>query len=120
MMLWQWHDAFDKDIKKLLKEYRDFSNSLVKAQRLLGVQFHPTNPQSIIGPGKLHRVTQNQTWAIWKLEVAVKGLRPNQWPRVWFAVSGDTVTFLVAQTHMNNYDNNECDRLAAERFSEIA
>ncbi len=119
-MYWQTHDGFDKDIKKLAKDYRQLDHSITATKRLLEIQFHPTQPQEVIGPGKIHRITQNHTWAIWKLEVAVKGLRPSQWPRFWFAVRGNTVTFLVANTHINNYDNNTCDRLAAERFSEIA
>lgn len=119
-MLWQTHDGFDKDIKKLGKKYPSIHTSITQTQRLLSVQFNPTDPKEIIGPGKLHRVTENQTWAIWKYEVAVKGLRPNQWPRFWFAVSGKTITFLVANSHVNNYDNNECDRLSIDRFSEIS
>lgn len=119
-MLWQTHDSFDKDIKKLRKNYPQIDKSLAATRRLLERQFHPTSPEAIIGPGKIHRVTQNQTWEIWKFEMLVAGLRPNQWPRIWFAVSGDTITFLVANSHVNNYDNNECDLLAVERYSDIS
>ena len=119
-MLWQTHDAFDKDIKELLKKYPSFNEGLVKSKRLFEVQFDPVCPVAVIGPGKLHRVTQNQTWTIWKHEVIVKGLRPGQWPRVWFAVSGSTITFLLANTHINNYDTNDCDQLALSRYMEIA
>lgn len=121
-MLYQTHDKFDKEIKKLTKSYRTTYDSLEDAKRLLKVQFHPTDPRAIIGPGKIHRVTSNQTWEIWKLEVAMKksGLRPNQWPRVWFAISGDTITFLVASTHVNNYSDGQCDKFALDRYTEIA
>ncbi len=120
MMFWQTHDSFDADVKKLGKKYPQISLSIEKTKRLLSVQFSPTSPQAIIGPGKIHRVTANQTWEMWKVEVVVEHLRPSQWPRFWFVVSGDTITFLVANTHVNNHDDNECNRLAMSRYSEIA
>lgn len=121
-MLWQSHDSFDKEYKRILKNHRQLSDGLKKAQKLLEVQFNPTSPQSIIGPGKLHRVTANHTWEIWKVEVALinSGLRPNQWPRMWFAVSGDTFTLLTIATHSQNYDDNTQDATALERYTEIA
>lgn len=121
-MLWQTHDSFDAEYKKLLKKHRQLADGLKKAQKLLEAQFDPINPQAVIGPGKLHRVSANHTWEIWKIEVALigSGLRPNQWPRMWFAVSGDTFTLLTIAVHSQNYDNNAQDALAIERYSEIA
>lgn len=121
-MLWQRHDSFNKEFKKLLKSHRQLEDGLKKAQKLLEKQFDPINPQEIIGPGKIHRVTSEQTWELWKLEFAVpgSGLRPSQWPRLWFAVSGDTFTLLSVVSHIQNYDNNKQDTLAAERYSEIS
>jgi uncharacterized phage-associated protein len=86
------------------------------------IPYDPNNPQPIIGPGKLHRVTADHTWEIWKIEVALigSGLKPNLWPRMWFAISGDTFTLLTIATHAQNYDNNAQDKLAAERYMEIA
>lgn len=120
-MLWQTHDSFDIEYKKLLKKHRQLADGLQKAQRLLEAQFEPNNPHAVIGPGKLHRVTANQTWEIWKMEVALinSGLRPSQWPRMWFAVSGDTFTLLTIASHSQSYDNNTQDRIATERFTEI-
>ena len=120
-MLWQTHDSFDAEYKKLLKKHKQLAEGLTKAQRLLEVQFEPNNPQAIIGPGKLHRVTADHTWEIWKLEVALigSGLRPNQWPRMWFAISGDTFTLLTIVAHTHNYDNNAQDALAKDRYLEV-
>lgn len=121
-MLWQTHDSFDKEFKKLLKKHRQLSDGLKKARKLLEAQFDPNDPQDVIGPGKLHRVTSNHTWEIWKIEVALirSGLRPNQWPRMWFAVSGDTFTLLAIVAHGQNYDNNTRDAIAKSRYAEIA
>lgn len=121
-MLWQSHDGFDSEYKKLLKKHRQLDDGLKKAKKLLETQFDPNNPQSVIGPGKIHRITTNQTWGIWKLEVVLigSGLRPNQWPRMWFAISGDTFTLLTIAGHSQNYDNNAQDKLALDRYMEIS
>lgn len=121
-MLWQTHDSFDKEFKKILKNHRQLDDGLKKAKKLLETQFDPNNPQDVIGPGKIHRVTANHTWEIWKLEVALigSGLRPSQWPRMWFAVSGDTFTLLTIVMHGQNYDDNTQDTVAKNRYTEIA
>ena len=121
-MYWQSHDSFDTELKKLGKKYRQLDDGLKKVKRLLERQFDPNNPQSIIGPGKLHRVTADRTWELWKVEVALigSGLRPNQWPRMWFAVSGDTFTLLTVAVHQDNYDDGAQDRLAINRYTDIS
>lgn len=121
-MFWQTHDSFDSEFKKLLKKHKQLADGLKKTQKLLEAQFDPLNPTSVIGPGKLHRVTANQTWEIWKVEVALigSGLKPSQWPRMWFAISGDTFTLLTIVAHQQNYNNNAQDRLALTRYTEIA
>lgn len=121
-MYWQSHDGFDKEYKKLLKKYRQLDDGLKKVKKLLERQFDPVERQSIIGPGKIHRVTANQTWELWKVEVALigSGLKPSQWPRMWFAVSGDTFTLLTISVHQDNYDDSAQDRLALERYTDIS
>jgi hypothetical protein len=52
------------------------------------------------------------------MEVIVVGLKPGQWPRVWFAISGTSITFLTLGTHMQNYDDNAMDKIALERIAE--
>jgi hypothetical protein len=44
---------------------------LAKAQKLLKLQFSSTNSKCVIDPGKIHRVTADCTWELWKLEVAL-------------------------------------------------
>lgn len=121
MMLWQEHDSFVKELKKICSKYPQASDGIAKVKKLLSVQFHPLRPEVVIAPGKIHRVHADTTWELWKVDVLMpkSGLRTSQWPRMWFSVSGETITLLAIVTHMSNYDNNEIDRLAMKRLSDI-
>lgn len=114
------HDQFSKEIKKLAGKYRQVNDGLAAVKLLLERQFDPSNPEEIIAPGKIHRVYQDATWSLWKVEVILphSGLKPNQWPRMWFAVSGDKIVFLCIATHMQNYGNNSVDDIAVDRASD--
>lgn len=115
------HDDFVKELSKLVKKHRNLDAGMKAVERLLQRQFDPLKPEEVIAPGKIHRVTQNAIWALWKIEVALpgSGLKPNQWPRMWFAVSGDRVVYLCIVVHMQNYDNNEVDKIAQARTSDF-
>lgn len=117
-MQWLKHEGFDGDFKKLSKKYPAAHDGLHKVKKLLSVQFDPIDPKEIIASGKIHRRHQNAIWEMWKVEMIVVGLRPNQWPRAWFVVSGDTVIFLTIATHMQNYDDNSMDKIALRRVSD--
>lgn len=117
-MQWLEHEAFGRELKKLKKKYPGVGDGLEKIKRLLAVQFDPNDPKEVIAPAKIHRLHQNAIWEMWKVEVLVAGLKPNQWPRVWFVVSGSTVTFLTLGSHTQNYDDNAMDRIALERISD--
>ena len=121
VMLWQEHDSFAKELKKICGKYPQVKDGVARVKKLLAVQFNPLRPEEVIAPGKIHRVHSNNIWELWKVEVLVpkSGLKSNQWPRMWFSVSGETITLLAIATHMNNYDNNEVDRLAVKRLSDI-
>jgi len=72
-------------------------------------------------PAKLHRITQNDVWTLWKVELVVpkSGLRPNQYPRLWFAVKGVNIAFLCIGSHIDNYRDGDMDRLALSRLGDI-
>lgn len=114
------HDQFESELKKLSKSSPILAG-MESVKRLLEKQFDPLNPEVVIPPGKIHRVHQNDVWSLWKIEVVLpkSGLRPNQWPRMWFVVSGDKIVFLCINSHTQNYDNNTVDKLAAERVSDF-
>lgn len=115
------HDDFASEFKKIAKKVKALEDGLNKVKRLLEKQFDPTEPEEVIAPGKIHRVHQNTVWALWKLELVLpgSGLRPNQWPRVWFVVSGNKIVFVCIVSHVQNYDNNVVDRLALSRASDF-
>lgn len=116
-----YHDGVEKEIAALERRFRTIRDGLIIFERLCEKQFHPLSPQQVIAPGKLHRVSQNDIWTLWKAELVVpkSGLKPNQWPRVWFAVKGVVLVFLCIGSHADNYDNNEMDRLASLRVGDM-
>lgn len=120
MISWQLHNGFERDFKKLAKKQCGLEEGLAVLKKLLNRQFDSECQAAVIAPGKIHHIkTDDLGWEIWKVEMMVKGLRPNQWPRVWFAVKGDTITFLAIRSHVDNYENNEMDALAEERYGEV-
>ncbi len=99
----------------------DLSNGFSAFEKLCEFQFNPTKPQQVIAPAKLHRITQNGIWTMWKVELVVPnaGLRPNQYPRVWFAVKGSVIVFLCMGTHIDNYDNEKLGSIAMSRVTDF-
>lgn len=124
-MQFHQHDSFQKELRAVCKKQKHLTAAIdsgfEKVSKLLVVQFDPIDPQVAIPPGKLHRVSGFGAWELWKVEVVLIGttLRPSQWPRMWFAVSGDKIVFLCIAAHMQNYDNNTVDRIAADRASDF-
>ncbi len=122
MIEFQRHEGFIKSIAALEKRrLRYIHESLAGFEKLCELHFHPTNPQHRIAPAKLHRITQNDSWTIWKTELPVvkSGLRPNQYPRIWFAQSGAIIAFLCISSHIDNYNDKGMDRVALSRVSDI-
>lgn len=119
MLNFSYHPSFEKEAAKFQKRFSSLGKALAAFNLLCEFQFHPLNPQQRIAPAKLHRVTQNDLWSVWKIELAVPGLRPNQFPRVWFGVQGSTIAFLCIATHVDNYNDNEMTQIAIERVTDI-
>ncbi|MDP3793663.1 MAG: hypothetical protein Q8R07_02820 [Candidatus Uhrbacteria bacterium] len=121
MIQFLYHPSLEKEIGKMAKKVRMIEESFKAFEKLCDRQFHPENPSQCIAPAKLHRVTRNTTWTMWKMELVLvkSGLRPNQFPRLWFAVQGAKIAFLCMNTHMDNYNDGNMDRLALERVTEI-
>lgn len=113
------HLSFEKEAAKLKRRFSHLDKALESFKMLCELQFHPLDPQQIIAPAKLHRVTQNDLQSIWKVELAVPELKPNQFPRVWFAVKGSNIAFLCIVSHIDNYSDNRINQTAIERVSDI-
>jgi len=122
MMGFLFHDGFEKEIAVLEKRrLRHIRKSLEGFQKLCEFHFHPTVPEPRIAPAKLHRVTQNDSWTLWKTELPVihSGLRPNQYPRIWFAQRGDSIAFLCISSHTENYNNEKMNQSALSRVTDF-
>jgi len=113
------HPSYDKEIAALKPRFQNLAKGIDAFKRLASIQFHPKRPQSIIAPGKLHRLHQNDIWAIWKVEVAVKGVRSNKSPRLWFAIKGSEMVFLCIATHENNYNDEKVKEVAISRVTDF-
>lgn len=121
MIQFLYHDGIQKEIAVLERRFRNMRSGLSAFERLCEAQFNPTNPRQVIAPAKIHRVSQNDIWTLWKTELIVpnSGLRPNQWPRMWFAVKGAIIAFLCISSHIDNYNDERMNRLAMLRVSDF-
>jgi len=113
------HPSFEKETAKLKRRFSFLDKALEAFKMLCEFQFHPLNPQQRISSAKLHRITQNDLWSIWKIELSVPNVRPNQSPRVWFAVKGSNIAFLCIASHVDNYNDNHMNQAAIERVTDI-
>jgi len=113
------HPKFSKQAADFKRRFPGFDEGFSATKNIFEVHFHPTNPMQRIAPGKIHCILKNVNYTMWKLEMAVAGLKSKQWPRVWFVVSGSKVVFLCIGTHIDNYDNNKLDRLAQNLITDI-
>ena len=121
MIQFLYHDGIQKEIAATERRFRTIRGGLSAFERLCEVQFNPTSPRQVIAPAKLHRITQNEIWTLWKIELVVpnSGLRPNQWPRMWFVVKGAIIAFLCISSHIDNYNDEDMNRLALSRVTDF-
>ncbi len=113
------HPSYEAEVASLKKRFQGIEDALASFEKLCGFQFHPNTPKQVLAPGKLHRVIQNDIWTLWKIELAVKGLRSNQSPRIWFAIKGTTLVYLSTQSHVDNYDDNKQNEIAIGRATDF-
>lgn len=103
---------FDKLLKKYAKKHKSFIDDFSKTQKLLLMRFDG-EMENIISADKLHRIKASNDYnlELWKIEAMQRGLRPSQWPRVWFGIGNGKLIFLPIHSHTENYnDNKESDR----------
>ncbi|MEK7208439.1 MAG: hypothetical protein AAB699_02730 [Patescibacteria group bacterium] len=121
MIEFLYHDGIRHEIAALKRRFRTLGQGLSAFERLCSVQFNPTDPKQVIAPAKLHRVKQNDVWTLWKVELVIpnSGLRPNQWPRMWFVVKGNKIAFLCIASHVDNYNDEKLNQLALSRLGDF-
>ncbi len=113
------HSHFEKETAAMKRRFPAFDEALESFKMLANVQFATENPRQVIAPGKIHRVCVIGICTLWKVELAIKGVKSNQSPRIWFAIQGASLAFLCAKSHIDNYDNNSVDRLAQNLVTDI-
>ena len=113
------HPHFDKEAAAVQRRFPAFNKGFESFKKICEVHFDPVLPKQVLAPGKLHRIKGLDNYTIWKIELAIKGLRPNQFPRMWFAIRGSVVVFLCVKTHVDNYDDNTCNTLAENLITDI-
>lgn len=119
MLNFIFHSHFEKQATNLKRRFSFFEAGIDSFKRICESQFDPINPKQIITPAKLHRIKCFENFTIWKVELSVKNLRPNQSPRVWFAVKGTIIVFLCVATHIDNHDDNTINKEAEMLVSSI-
>lgn len=112
MLNFIFHPHFEKEAASLKRRFPFFDAGLESFKRICEVHFDPINPRQVFPPAKLHRIKCFADFTIWKIELAIKNVRSNQSPRVWFAVRGAVIAFLCVKTHIDNYDDNTINREA--------
>ena len=92
MVEFLYHDSIDKDVTALERRFRTIRQGFIVFERLCAVHFNPAELRQVIAPAKFHRITQNEMGTLWKIELVMpsSGLRPSQWPRLWFFVKGSS------------------------------
>lgn len=115
------HELFEKEVAQQEKRFKQLRKGIESFQLICEKQFHPLDPTQIIAPAKLHRLTQNDIWSLWKVELMIpnSGLRPNQMPRMWFAVKGSIIALLCIASHVDNYSDDKKTKLSIERLTDI-
>ncbi|MDD3940756.1 MAG: hypothetical protein PHQ01_04265 [Candidatus Pacebacteria bacterium] len=115
------HKSFDREMRGVCKKYPRGYDSFASIKKLLSKRFSPVESENLIGPGKIHKIEDyiDIGGELWKVEMSVSNLRPNQWPRVWFLLLNNVIYFLHIDTHQENYDNLESTNLAKDRISDL-
>lgn len=122
-VIWSQHNRYKKELKTLKKSIRTIEKDIERVKKLLVAHFFNEETKGkVISPGKIHKITADKSVTgreLWKIEVMTPNVKPSLWPRLWFMLDGERITFLVVASHKTNYDNNELDRLAIRRYEDI-
>ena len=109
---------FDKEWKKFCNKYKG-EKALDELKRLLKKQFGNSLPD-VIGPKSIWRTPHTGDIDMWKVICAIKGLKKNQSPKIYFLKHHkNIITFLCFGSHIQNYKNGKLREIAIVRAKEI-
>ena len=113
------HNSFLKEWKKFCRKFIEGNKAIIDLEQLLKKHFN-NNFGPVIGPKSLHLTNNTGDIEMWKVYCAVKGLRKNQRPRIYFFKhSENKISLLCFGTHLNNYDDQKLRAEAVDRAKEI-
>lgn len=113
------HSSFLKEWQKFCKKFIEGNKAIIDLEQLLKKHFD-SNSGPVIGSKSLYLVNNTGDIEMWKVHCAVKGLRKNQRPRIYFFKhSENKISFLCFGTHLNNYNDQKLRDEAISRVKEI-
>ena len=113
------HSDFLKEWKKFCRKFVEGNKAIIDLEQLLKKHFSD-NSGPVIGPKSLYLTNNTGDIEMWKVYCAVKGLRKNQRPRIYFFKhSENKISFLCFGTHLDNYDDQKLRAEAINRAKEI-
>lgn len=114
------HPGFGKEFSKFERKAPLAKLALKHLKKLLSVQFHPKTPTIVISKQNLRRVDKiGEGTHVYKVFMAVRGLRRFQRPRIYFWLETNNICFLCMGTHMDNYDDAQLKKKAKKRIKEL-
>ncbi|MEA1937023.1 MAG: hypothetical protein U9N04_02845 [Patescibacteria group bacterium] len=113
------HSSFLKEWQKFCKKFIEGNKAIIDLEQLLKKHFN-SNFGPVIGPKSLYLTNNTGDIEMWKVHCAVKGLRKNQRPRIYFFKhSENKISFLCFGTHLDNYNDQKLRDEAISRAKEI-
>jgi len=113
------HEIFLNEWKRFCRRFIEGGKAIIELEQLLRQHFE-SDFGPVIGSKSLYLVPGTGDIEMWKVHCAVKGLRKNQRPRIYFFIhSENKLSFLCFGTHLKNYDDQKIRIMAIERAKEI-
>ncbi len=117
-MYFATHPDFDRDLDKFLHKHHADKACLLRLQNVLTAHFEK---RIILPPTILIPLETVRGHTLYKITMAVEGVRRNQSPRVALTllVDNDSAIFLCFGTHIDNYTTLELTNRAKKRLKEM-
>lgn len=113
------HECFLNEWKKFCKRFIEGNKAIIELEKLL-IKHFESDFGPVIGSKSLYFVSETGDIEMWKVHCAVRGLRKNQRPRIYFFQhSKNKLSFLCFGTHLDNYDDQKIRAIAIFRAKEI-
>lgn len=119
MLSFTLHPKFEREAERAQKRSVHFDKAIASFEKVCQVQFDTECPRVVIAPGKLHRLLDAAIYSIWKVELAVQGMKSNQSPRIWFAIKGNHIAYLCLALHGDNYHDGDVTEEAKIRCADF-